>query len=70
MEEAENQTSSNEKRRAIYHTLLEKSDNGKLKKGVTNMVASSFSISMRTVQRIWKQAKDFGDVNHRKTGNC
>ncbi|XP_027103339.1 uncharacterized protein [Coffea arabica] len=72
--EAENQhniqTLSNEKRRAIYHTLLEKSDNGKLKKGVTNMVASSFSVSMRTVQRIWKQAKDFGDVNHRKTGNC
>lgn len=61
---------SNDTRMAIYHALLEKSHGGKLKKGVTKMVASAFSVSLRTVQRIWKHHKDFGDFRHRKTENC
>ena len=63
---------SNEERRAIYHILLQKSVDGKISKGVTNMVASSFSVSIRTIQRIWKQSKESGtcDVSHKKTINC
>jgi len=35
-------------------------------------VASSFSVSKRTIQRIWKRAKESEthDVSHRKTKNC
>ncbi|KAL7158342.1 hypothetical protein ABFS83_02G136600 [Erythranthe nasuta] len=63
---------SNDKRRAIYNILLQKSINGKLKRGVTKMVALQFSVSLRTVQRIWKQS-DKGrnnDVSHRRVSNC
>jgi len=59
---------SNEIRRAIYESLLEKSTKGRLKKGVTKSVATQFSVSMRTVQRIWKRGKESGacaDVSHR-----
>ena len=35
------------------------------------MAASQFSVSIRTIKRIWKQAKDSGcaDVSHRRTNN-
>ena len=46
---------SNDERRAIYESLLLKNVDGKLKQGVTKMVASQFSVSMLTIQRIWKQ---------------
>ncbi|KAI5386953.1 hypothetical protein KIW84_073192 [Lathyrus oleraceus] len=63
---------SNEERMAIYHQLLPKSVDGKLSRGITNVVASSFSVSRRTIQRIWKRAKEseIHDVSHRKTKNC
>ena len=64
---------SNDERRAIYESLLLKSVDGKLKQGVTKMVASQFSVSMRTIQRTWKQSKSNGihvDVSHKRTGNC
>ncbi|KAI5381831.1 hypothetical protein KIW84_UN0398 [Lathyrus oleraceus] len=56
----------------IYHELLQKSVDGKLRKGATNEVASSNSVPLRTVQRIWKRAKESEtrDVSHRKTKNC
>jgi len=55
----------------MYHELLRKSVDGKLPREVTKAVASSFSVSMRTVQRIWKRAKESEahDVSHRKTKN-
>ncbi|KAJ0034587.1 hypothetical protein Pint_24912 [Pistacia integerrima] len=37
------------------------------------MVASVFSIYVRTVHRIWRQVKNSGmhvDVSHKRTGNC
>ena len=36
------------------------------------MVASLFSISIRSVQHIWKQATGsaYGDISHKRTGNC
>ena len=46
---------SNDERRVICESLLLKSVDGKLKQGVTKIVASQFSVSMRTIQRIWKQ---------------
>ncbi|XP_050889102.1 uncharacterized protein LOC127094292 [Lathyrus oleraceus] len=64
---------SNSERRIIYEALLEKSVDGKLKKGVTKLVSSLFSVNIRTVQRIWKLAENRGvhaDVTHKKVGNC
>ncbi|XP_050212958.1 uncharacterized protein LOC126664553 [Mercurialis annua] len=63
---------SNNKRRDVYEMLLQKSVDGKLKRGVTATVASKFSISMRSVQRIWKRSKlsENADVSHKKTENC
>ncbi|XP_050229431.1 uncharacterized protein LOC126678580 [Mercurialis annua] len=63
---------NNDERRAIYDMLLEKSVDGKLKRGITNMVAATFSVSVRSIQRIWRQAKqtENGGVSHKKTGNC
>ncbi|KAL7116842.1 hypothetical protein ACP275_03G031400 [Erythranthe tilingii] len=58
---------------AIYNMLQQKSDNGRLGKNVTRKVASQFSVSMRTIQRIWKQT-EYGHAHanlyHRKTKNC
>ncbi|XP_050207586.1 uncharacterized protein LOC126657009 [Mercurialis annua] len=52
--------------------LLEKSVDGKLKRGTTNIVAAKFSVSVRSIQRIWRQAKLSENVVvvHKKTGNC
>lgn len=33
-------------------------------------MASLYSVSVRSIQRLWQQAKDGGDVSHRKTKNC
>ncbi|XP_015165532.1 uncharacterized protein [Solanum tuberosum] len=63
---------SNDKRIALYEMLLAKSVNGKLGQGVRKMVASHFSVSLRTVYRIWKQS-GYGtqnDVSRRKAKNC
>lgn len=52
---------------------MEKSSERKLKRGETRAVASQFSVSIRTVQRIWKQGKNDGpyvDVSHKLTKNC
>jgi hypothetical protein len=51
---------------------IKKSVNGKLPKRATNEVASSNSVPLRTVQRIWKRAKEGATRNvcHRKTKNC
>lgn len=53
------------------HELLQKSVHGKSRKGATNEVASSNSVSLRIVQHIWKRAKESEtcDVSHRKTKN-
>lgn len=53
-------TLSNAHRRIIYEALLEKSVDGKLKKGVTKSVALEFSVPIHTVQRIWKAAENKG----------
>ena len=44
----------NDKRRAIYDMLWRKSIDGKLKKGITGIVASQFLVSIHIVQRIWR----------------
>jgi hypothetical protein len=61
---------SNAERRTIYEALLEKSVDGKLKRGVTKLVASQFSVHLRSVQRIWKLADNKGvhvDVSSKKS---
>lgn len=66
---------SNEERYEVFGALLEKSIAGKLEKNVTKEVSHQFSVSIATVQRIWRQAKataNTGKVNvsHRRTENC
>ena len=48
---------SNELREAVYRALLEKSSNGKLKKNSTHIVSEALGVNIRTVQRIWSDAK-------------
>lgn len=63
---------SNEQRTAVYHILHQNSVDGRVKKGVIDFVASSFSVSRRTILRIWRRSKesDLLDVSHRKPINC
>ncbi|XP_057418200.1 uncharacterized protein LOC130712381 [Lotus japonicus] len=56
---------TNDQRRVVYDMLLKKSVNGKLTKNATKDVASQLSIPIYVVQRIWKRAKDCGDVSHK-----
>ncbi|XP_057418948.1 uncharacterized protein LOC130713174 [Lotus japonicus] len=63
---------SNEERTAVYHILHQNSFNGRLKKGVIDSVASTFSVSRTTILRIWRHSKesDLHDVSQRKPRNC
>lgn len=66
---------SNDTRHAIYLVLLKKSRDERLKWGTTNDVAAQFSVNVRSVQCIWKRAKETSsmgkvDVSHVKTKNC
>ncbi|KAL6564551.1 hypothetical protein OROMI_016001 [Orobanche minor] len=65
---------TNEERRIIYLALLSKSVDGKLRKGTTRDISQKFSVSTRTITRIWTQSKNtingVVDVSHRKTKNC
>lgn len=59
----------------VYLALLERSNNGKLKKIHTTEVANLFSVPLQTVQRIWKRAKntpigEVVDVSHKRKGRC
>ncbi|XP_058742314.1 uncharacterized protein LOC131614776 [Vicia villosa] len=57
---------------AIYNVLLSKSVEGKLMRGVIDMVGSQFSVSRSTIKRIWRQGKNSGshvDVSHKLTKN-
>nr|XP_017226371.1 PREDICTED: uncharacterized protein LOC108202480 isoform X1 [Daucus carota subsp. sativus] len=45
-------------RRVVFHFLLERSTNGKLKNGSMIEASHKFSCSTSTVQRIWVQAKN------------
>ena len=49
---------TDEVRKLIYQTLLARSNNGRLGKGVTREVASQFGLHIRTVQKIWKRGKE------------
>ena len=45
-------------RQTIFQVLLQESLDGRLKKGSASEVASLFSVSKRTVSRIWCQGKN------------
>lgn len=55
---------SNEERWAIFSALLEKSDNGDLKKTHTREVADLFSVHRKMVQNIWRRAKETANNEH------
>ncbi|GER31849.1 transposon protein [Striga asiatica] len=73
--QAKNRILTDVERWTIYHALLEKSVNGKLKKNTTKEVNDFFNIELRKVQRIWKIHKRTSpgsdvDVSSRKARNC
>ena len=47
-------TLTNEERKRIHCALLKQSVAGKVKKCTLLTLASSYSVSLRTIQRIWK----------------
>lgn len=47
-----------QQRREIFEELLKKSAMGKLRRGYVTEVAQLFSVGVRTIHRIWKQAND------------
>ncbi|KAJ0247163.1 hypothetical protein HA466_0166060 [Hirschfeldia incana] len=66
---------TNGERWEIYHALLERSINGKLKEYHTTEVSNLFSVPLQTVQKIWRRAKNTSngeavDVSHRRKGKC
>jgi hypothetical protein len=44
-------------RKQVYQALLTRSNNGKLGKKDTTIVAAQFGVKIQSVQRIWKQGK-------------
>jgi hypothetical protein len=44
-------------RKQVYQALLARSNNGKLHKRDTQIVAAQFDLHLRSVQRIWKRGK-------------
>ncbi|XP_074373603.1 uncharacterized protein LOC141713943 [Apium graveolens] len=68
---------SNDERGRIYPALVERILDGRLPMGTIKEVSQLFSVSTRTISRIWMQgrhsladANNKVDVNHRKTKNC
>lgn len=53
-----NQNLTNEQRREMYEELLLRCDDGKLRRGCIGEVAAMFSVSRKTIHRIWSRAKD------------
>ena len=48
---------SEELRKQVYQDLLDRSNNGKLGKKDTTIVANQFGLHIRSVQRLWKRGK-------------
>ena len=63
-------TLSNEERQAIYLALQCKKINGRPQRGTLNDISKRFSVSRRTISRLWKTSKNMVDgvvdVRHQK----
>ncbi|KAL6594264.1 hypothetical protein ACP70R_048457 [Stipagrostis hirtigluma subsp. patula] len=63
---------TNDQRDAVYKALLATSTNGKLQNDSTKIVSTTLGVKLRTVQRIWREAKQQEaqglnvDVSHKK----
>ena len=44
-------------RQDIYEDLLQLSNNGKLKRDITTLIAAKYNVHVRTIQRVWQRAK-------------
>ena len=44
-------------RQDIYEDLLRLSNNGKLKRDSTTLIAAKYNVHVRTIQRVWQRAK-------------
>ena len=44
-------------RQDIYEDLLRLSNNGKLKRDITTLIAAKYNVHVRTIQRVWQRAK-------------
>ena len=65
-----------DQRNAIYHNLLEKSQNGKLPRGSLTELSNEYNVCYKTIYRIWQQERlslqegaVAAQVNSRKYGN-
>lgn len=71
-----NKEMSNRERQDMYEALLAISNNGRLKKDSTRIVANKFNVSQRTVQRLWNRAQQCirqglpVDVSSKKPKHC
>ena len=45
-------------RQDIFEDLLRSSNNGKLKRNTTTIIAEKYNVRVRTIQRVWKRAKN------------
>ena len=45
-------------RQDIYEDLLRLSNNGKLKRDSTTLIAAKYNVHVRTIQRVWQRAKN------------
>jgi DNA invertase Pin-like site-specific DNA recombinase len=63
-------------RQDIYEDLLQLSTNGTLQQNNTTLIAAKCNVHVRTVQRVWKRAKNFlaqgipVDVKSLRPNNC
>lgn len=63
-------------RQAIFEDLLRSSNNGRLKRNSTTIIAAAYNVHIRTVQRVWQRAKRCWaqgipiNVNGLKSKNC
>ena len=67
---------TDDQRRALYHALLQKSENGKLPKGTMKDLAGKYRVSEKIISRIWPCRKEsvqqgaiYADVSSRKKEN-
>ena len=55
-------------RQDIYEDLLRLSNNGKLKRDSTTLIAAKYNVHVRTIQRVWQRAKKMFGTRH--TSRC
>jgi len=61
---------NNNERKTVSQLLIKNSNGGKLNRGTVKWIASSYSVSMSSIYRLWRQVRQTGDSSHKRTNNC